>query len=233
MRILVVSATYKEIEQTLNFFQVKTEKNTKFYTISFLNNQIDFLIAGIGVYSTIYHLTKTLTKKKYDAVVNVGIAGSYKKDIRIGKVVNIITEEIGDLGVNDNGFFKTIFEEGFVNENMYPFEKGKLENPNEDLFEYCSNLPKVRALTLSTVSGFLPKIEELKNKFDVEVESMEGAAFFFVCLNENQPFVEIRSISNFVEPRSKDNWQIMKAISNLNETLRMFILELLKTENDD
>ena len=78
------------------------------------------------------------------------------------------------------------------------------------------------------MSGEERKISELKSKFNVQIESMEGAAFFYVCLKENQAFLEIRSISNFVEPRNKENWEILKAINNLNDTLRMLIFELLK-----
>ena len=48
---------------------------------------------------------------------------------------------------------------------------------------------------------------------------MEGAAFFYVCLQEKIPFLQIRSISNYVEKRNKSNWNIPLAIDNLNVVL--------------
>jgi len=40
-------------------------------------------------------------------------------------------------------------------------------------------------------------------------------------------FLQIRSISNYVEPRNKDNWDLPLAISNLNNTLIELITSLL------
>jgi futalosine hydrolase len=48
---------------------------------------------------------------------------------------------------------------------------------------------------------------------------MEGAAFFYACLAAKVPFVEIRSISNRMEPRNRDAWDLPLAVRNLNEVL--------------
>ena len=52
---------------------------------------------------------------------------------------------------------------------------------------------------------------------------MEGAAFHYVCLKEHVPFAQVRAISNFVTPRDKSQWQMKKAITNLNKWLIKFI----------
>jgi futalosine hydrolase len=48
---------------------------------------------------------------------------------------------------------------------------------------------------------------------------MEGAAFFYVCSRENIPFLAIRAVSNKVEPRNREKWNIPLAIKNLSEKL--------------
>ena len=51
---------------------------------------------------------------------------------------------------------------------------------------------------------------------------MEGAAFHYVCLQENIPFVQLRAISNFVGERDKSKWLMKEAIENLNrETIAL------------
>ena len=45
---------------------------------------------------------------------------------------------------------------------------------------------------------------------------MEGATVFKVCEEMNIPCIQIRSISNKVEKRNKENWNLDLAISNLN-----------------
>jgi len=228
VKILIVSATYKEIEPSIIFFKIPIEKKSSCYSIRFLNNEIFFLITGIGSYSTIFELTKFLMNNKIDLVINAGIAGSYNKSLYVGQVVNVISEQIGDLGISTNNSYKTIFEEGFVSKDNFPFTDGKLINPNHHLHEHIDTLKKVNSLSLNTVSGDKETIERIKTKFNADIENMEGAAFFYVCLQQKQPFLELRAISNFVEPRNKEKWEIYTAINNLNESLRILILDYLK-----
>ena len=55
---------------------------------------------------------------------------------------------------------------------------------------------------------------------------MEGAAFFQVCNTFNVPCIQIRAISNKVEHRNKDNWNLPLAIKNLNNKVEEIITEL-------
>jgi len=48
---------------------------------------------------------------------------------------------------------------------------------------------------------------------------MEGAAFLFVCEHEQIPCIQLRAVSNFVEKRNKEAWNIPLAIENLNQQL--------------
>ncbi|KKO19734.1 MAG: hypothetical protein BROFUL_01556 [Candidatus Brocadia fulgida] len=45
---------------------------------------------------------------------------------------------------------------------------------------------------------------------------MEGAAFFYACLMERIPCLQIRTISNYIEDRNKGRWNVPLAIDNLN-----------------
>jgi futalosine hydrolase len=60
---------------------------------------------------------------------------------------------------------------------------------------------------------------------------MEGAAFLFVCENERIPYVQIRAVSNYVEKRNRDAWNIPLALSNLS--LKMIeILDALDLQTE-
>jgi futalosine hydrolase len=69
------------------------------------------------------------------------------------------------------------------------------------------------------VQGATQNIENWLKNADADIESMEGAACFYVCLLEKIPFLEVRSISNYVEPRNRANWNLPLAIQNLNQVL--------------
>ena len=87
----------------------------------------------------------------------------------------------------------------------------------------------VKGITVNTIHGSQEKIQRLKNKYHAEIETMEGAAFFYVCLMEKLPFLQIRSISYFVEIRKVDNWHHPLAIGNLTATI-LEILEELRAD---
>ena len=56
---------------------------------------------------------------------------------------------------------------------------------------------------------------------------MEGAAFFYACMIDKVPCAQIRAVSNFIEKRNRDNWNMALAIKNLNEKA----LEILDSLN--
>jgi len=176
---------------------------------------IDFLVTGIGSTLTTYALTKKTSIKKYDIIINAGIAGSFNTALKIGEVVNVHSDEFADLGIEDKNEFFTLFEKGFIKKDELPFTDCKLSN----LTNLSLNLKNVSGITVNTTHGNKNSIELFKNKFKADIETMEGAAFFYVCLNENVNFLQIRAISNYVEERNNANWDIPVAINNLNEKL--------------
>jgi len=84
-------------------------------------------------------------------------------------------------------------------------------------------LKKVKGITVNTVHGNDVSIEKVKQLYHPVVESMEGAAFFAACTGTKGNSVQIRAISNYVEKRDKEKWQMPLAIKNLNDFLITFI----------
>ena len=200
MKILVVAATSLEIEPFINL-----ETNT------------EVLVCGVGIPATVFHLTKKLLQEKYDLVIQAGIAGAFSKKIKKGEVAVIEQDAFGDIGVEEKKKFMTIFQLGFGDKNKPPFTNGYLINTSEILI--TSHLKKVTGITVNKISDSKKQTRQLKKLFNAEIESMEGAAFHFVCLQQNVPFLQLRSISNNVGERDKSKWKIMDAIINLNREL--------------
>ena len=66
-------------------------------------------------------------------------------------------------------------------------------------------------------------IQFYRNAFDPVTESMEGASLHYVCLMEDIPFVQIRSVSNYIGERNKQKWNMMDSIINLNKALKSLV----------
>ncbi len=216
--ILIVSAVNSEIQPLKDFLQkYKTAENR--YSVN--GKKISLLITGIGLTNTVYFLTKKLYKKKYDIIINAGICGSFDTLMPLGEVVEVVSDEFADLGITHKDNFKTVFEENFIKKNQFPFENGKLLNNNHN---FSSNLKKVKSISVNATSGNKEQINLRTEKFNPDIETMEGAGFFFVCKNEKIPCLQIRAISNYVEIRNIEKWNIPLAIKNLNDVLQKIII---------
>ena len=69
------------------------------------------------------------------------------------------------------------------------------------------------------------QIDNNKERFNADIESMEGAAFHYVCLQQKINFLQIRGVSNVVGERNKANWKIKTAIKNMSKEA----LKIIKT----
>ncbi|MDX1667750.1 MAG: futalosine hydrolase, partial [Saprospiraceae bacterium] len=142
---------------------------------------------------------------------------TFDDKLQLGDVVQVVSERFADLGVEEaDGSFTDLFELGLLEPDQFPFSGGVLKNERAGEFKF---LPSVRGLTVNKVHGSSESIARISGKYVAEIESMEGAAFFYACLQAKINFIEIRSISNYVEPRNRDNWQVELAVQRLNEVL--------------
>ncbi|MFI5172434.1 MAG: futalosine hydrolase [Chitinophagales bacterium] len=220
MNVLLVSATINEVSPLLgnNVTNVNRGLNTKVSLINTL--QVDLLITGVGSMATTFHLTDVLNKMNYDLVLQVGICGTFDRNIQIGEVVEIITETISQTGAEDDSKFISIFEMGLEDKNAFPFLNGKLINQNPLNLE---NVRHVESITVETAHGNETTIARTLKQYNAAVENMEGAALFYCCLMKNTRFAELRAISNYIEKRNKANWNIAFAVENLNLFLSNFL----------
>ncbi|MEO6229005.1 MAG: futalosine hydrolase [Ferruginibacter sp.] len=211
MSILVVAATNMEI--------------TPFIAD---NKGVDILVTGVGMPAALYHIQKKLGLSKYDFVIQAGIAGAFTSAIELSDVVIVGKDTFGDIGMEDNASFTPIFQSGFMDKNEFPFTDGWLIN-NNPLLQLCS-LPIVSAITVNKVSDSAIQKQQSVNNFNAQIESMEGAALHYICLQEHVPFMQLRSISNYVGERDKSKWKMKASIQNLNEALPKMIQTILMNQ---
>ena len=171
-------------------------------------NDCDVIVTGIGMVNATFSLTKILSEKGYDLVINMGVAGSFSNEIRIGDVVEVIEDVLSEIGFENGNSFSE-------------FTNFRVENSLK--VDEKTNLKKAKGITVNTVHGNKKTIAEIVSRLSPDVESMEGAACFMVCDQFEIPCIQIRAISNKVEKRNKKNWNLDLAISNLNTEVEKII----------
>ncbi len=220
MRILLVAATRAELGPLISDFGCSISELETRNCCQLPTTNCQLLITGVGMVATAFSVGKHLANNNYDLVVNLGIAGSFDGSIGIGEVIEITQDTLAELGAEDDRAFLTIGELGFGEDTFYPSTK------LADLYNLFNNfnLKKARAVTVNTVHGNESSIKKITERLNPQLESMEGAAFFYACNQMNVPCIQIRAVSNYVEKRNRENWNIGLAIKNLNT----FAAEFLK-----
>ena len=219
MKILLVAATENEIQPTRQHCAQHWIENGP---SEFTKGQItlEILVTGIGMVRTAFALGNRLAFGLPDLCINAGIAGSFRADLKIGDTVHVTEDMVFPFGAEDSdGSALTTTDMGLEEDIAHI---GGLVNTDAAEFAF---LPAAKGITVNLVHGSLESIEKATAAFKPDIETMESAAFFHACLKTGVPFIALRTISNLVEPRDRDNWNIPLAIENLNGQ----VLELLNT----
>lgn len=189
---------------------------------------ISVLITGVGGIFTAWAMKKWLGNNSLpDLAVNIGIAGCFSDDLKKGDVVVPVSECFADMAIESQGKNMTLGEAGLMDPDEYPFQNGCIRADNKFVKETLKTLRSVNAITVNTSSGTKSTIKRLKNKFNPDIETMEGATFFYICSMERIPFLGVRAISNRIEPRNMKSWNIPLALENLAVEINN-ILTILK-----
>ena len=212
-KVYLFAATQFEILPTLQHLEENFKKKSFFeYSIDGLS--IFPVVTGIGSMLTALAMSRTNKITEADLIINAGVAGSYNPEISIGSVVEVVEDRFADLGVEEaDGSFTDVFEMELMKGDQFPFEKGLLKNEGQ------TNYQRVSGITVNKVNGTQASIDKMIKKYNPEIESMEGAAFLYTAKIMDIKALQLRAISNKVEPRNRDNWELEKAIKSLNEAL--------------
>ena len=217
MLISIVSATEAEILPTIRFLSGRG--------FALQNNKFQLLITGVGTLPTTYLLTKHITHHQPDLLIQAGIAGSFSQQLELLSTAIVEEEILGDLGVEESGLYKDVFDLKLSDPSHFPFIEKKLINPNCQTWENFG-FQKVRAISINEISTMPDRIEKIKSLYNPDLESMEGAAFHYVCLQEKKDFLQIRTVSNKVGERDKKKWKLKESIETLNEALIKIVEEI-------
>lgn len=182
------------------------------------------VVLGVGLLEFATNLSVLLSRfaaeGPFTHVVLVGICGAYPgRGLNVGNVVRVDSEVVGDLGVvESDGSFTPWHKVCATSAN------GSVPQTSAQVYEssslrgvpaWLSNLKPVAGLSVNCCTGTASMAKERVENFNVDVESMEGAACFSICHAFGVPCYEIRAVSNFATTRDKSTWRIKDALSAL------------------
>jgi futalosine hydrolase len=209
MKILVVAATVQEIEPLINTCQLPVFQPISASKGNNNEHPCTVLITGVGMVATAFALGNHLATHTYDLAINLGIAGSFDRSIDLGNVVEITQDTLTELGAEDDHQFITLDNLGFGKTTYVA--TARLSDYNHE-----QTAQPATGATVNTVHGAESSIALLQRRITPQIESMEGAAFFYACQRAGVPALQIRAVSNYIEKRNREAWKIGLAVKNLN-----------------
>lgn len=195
MKIGIIGAMEIEINKLIKNIKNCTENkvaNRTFYTGTINDKQVVVVESGIGLVNAAITTQILIDYYKPDYIINSGIGGSLRDDIKIFDVV-ISTDCI------EYEFDVTCFG----------YEKGQIPNREKkefptskylaDIIESLNlrlNLHRGRIISSDKFLSDLKKRNELAKIFDASCVEMEGASIAHVCSDNNVECIIIRTISD-------------------------------------
>ncbi|MCE3227595.1 MAG: mqnB [Bacteroidetes bacterium] len=216
-KFLIVAATKFEVQPLLDHFKILSLENEGLFRAT-SGVDISVTVTGVGMVNTAFAMGK-LSGQTFDHLINIGICGAFDRELKQGEIVNVVSDTLSEMGAEDGNEFINYEDMKLGGTNTY---RSFIEKDNGLL----DSLKKVKGITVNKVHGNEESISKVKNTYNPQVESMEGAAFFRGCQGHSGNYYQLRAISNYVEKRDKSKWNIPVAIKNINEFVIKLITEL-------
>lgn len=191
-----------------------------------------FSHCGIGKVNSAHCVTLLIKEQRPDILILFGIGGAYK-EADIGDVAVALNENYGEEGVMTPPGWRSMEFTGF------PLLKNEIDHFNtffmdKELSQLAINVSKEIGLkvhygnfiTVSQCSGTRKTGKIMMKRFNGICENMEGAAVAHICSKYKVPMIEIRGISNIVEVRDLNKWNIPLAVSNCSKAVNEVIRRL-------
>jgi len=223
----------------------RTDKNTGDYPEIYIGNlsgkEVVYSVSGIGKTNASHAATLLIRDYSPAIIINFGVGGAYPSaGLKVGDIAVATKEIYADEGVLVKEGFSNmqvtgipIFKRG--NEkyfNEFPLDKaffkkavksfGSSHPPIPPLVRGGEGGVKFKSgafVTVSACTGTIKRALELEKRFKAICENMEGASIAHLCCLYKIPCIEIRGISNIVEDRDTEKWNIRLAAENCQKAL--------------
>lgn len=179
-------------------------------------------VSGVGPLNAAWAAGRILAMSSLAGVICVGIAGSFDTArFSLGSAC-LVTEAIwpeygivGESGVHAEalGFPQAEFDGKPVWDRLAWDAQADAQALGLDI----SGFPLAKELTVAGVTGSAGRAAAMVQRFQPDIETMEGFAWALACKGAGLPLVQVRSISNPVGERNKAAWDFPGALKALAE----------------
>ena len=208
-------------KQEFNFFFKNISAVVASSTPALIEPSVDAGIAGIGAVDFSANLARFFSQKKYERAFLLGICGAYPNSgLQLGDVVRVDTEVIADMGAQSRDGHFIPWGSLVSKEICY-----RGASPR-DLPLCLAAVPEAAGGTVNCCTGTQYLGNRRESTFQIQVESMEGAAFFAVCKAFGVSGYQFRAVSNMATDRDESSLDIPRAVTALKQSVLDLLLDV-------
>jgi futalosine hydrolase len=174
---------------------------------------VETLVTGVGPVEAACSVTHALSQRRYQLVVNAGIAGAFSGCAEIGEGVGVAVDRM-DVAL-ETGERLALPDDGAAIEHATS-DARLLAALNARGFKL------LRGITVSRVTATDATAQRL-HASGAQVESMEGFAVLRAAEKAGVPAIEVRGISNIVGDRAKSGWDFPAGVRGLESVLNALL----------
>ncbi len=228
--IVLVTATRMEMDAVLAGFGDKavSPEEGNWRLLEYGRRRFCLLVTGIGPVNAALSLGRLLgSQQGLMGVCNLGVAGSFdlgRFPLESFALPSLeIWPEFGlrtDSEVQATGLKLAQAPGGLRGQDGPVYDRLRLD-PRADGAAMGLILPEeypeAVALSVAGVTACAGLARKFRSRYQADLENMEGFALALAAFRHNLPFVEVRSVSNCVGSRSKEDWRLKQALKKLSE----------------
>jgi futalosine hydrolase len=183
---------------------------------------VEILVTGVGPVEAAVTTTRALAASSPDIVINAGIGGGFRGRAAVGDAFAIDSDYLAELGLEDGT-------------PMPPLPGGARliarADSDEELIELCrgTGARVGSAITVATITTTSQRAANLADRFEAEIEAMEGFAVMRAAGTAGIPALELRGVSNLVGPRAEGGWDFDAGARSVAVLLNRFLDAFEKT----
>jgi len=236
--VIIISAMKLEIaqlEKALEHPEVYNVQPFPYTSGTLSGKPVILCTGGVGKANAAAATAAMLERFKPEVVINTGCAGAYlNSGLAVGDIVIAETEIFGDEGAHvAEGWIELsamelplLKKQGVRYFNQIPLSQTLTRQALRNTMQCGHKTVCGKSVTVSSCSGTLQQGDDLAQRFQALCENMEGAAVALTCLRYGVECLEVRGISNMVEGRNLEGWDIELAVARAQELLIRFIAEM-------
>ena len=174
---------------------------------------VEFLVCGIGPVEAAIATADALARAPYELVINAGIAGAFPGRGEVGDAFAVAEALYADLELEDGAALPFALSDRSESSAaaLAPFRDGRI----------AAQIG--RGLTTATITATGSRARRLAERFECDLEAMEGFAVLRAAARAGIPALELRGISNIVGARAANGWNFARGADAAGTVLDVFL----------